>query len=189
MKRNAYDNNKIRRAIALSIPIILNVIIHHRRSGYEKIMHLLPTYELQSTPPIDNVFFTPLFLEHTGKRRRYVNADGRTFMFLRRRDLRKLASDKNLTISCNGYERPEDAIIDELTNRWVMSGKVPEECHNLKEFVETIELVEKTESKSNHPPLGESWCNYFFGFSESERASKSDTYVLAKYGLIPTEED
>ena len=188
MKRKAYDNNKIRRAIALSIPLVLSVIVHHRKNGYEKIMHLLPTYELQSSPPIDNVFFTPLFLEHTGKRRRYVNADGRTFLFLRRRDLRKLASDQNNLIALDGYERPEDSIIDELTNRWVMSGKVPEECKNLKEFVETIELVEKTESKKNHPPLGESWCNYFFGFSESERAAKSDTYSLVKFGLIPMED-
>lgn len=188
MKSDVYNNNKIRRAVALSIPIILNVIVHHRKAGYESIMHLLPAYELQSSPPIDNIYFVPLFLEQTGKRRRYVNADGRTFMYLRRKDLRKISSGKNIEIVHDGVTWPEDSVIAELTGRWVMTSKAPEECKNLTELIEVIELVEKTVSKANHPPVGEHWCNYFFGFSDSERAMKSSDYVLAKYSLIPTED-
>lgn len=185
MNLSEEERNRIRCSVALSVPLVLNYITHPDPDRYQSISHMVPTYELCGIPPEAEIdpYFTPWKLSDTGKKRVYVNSNGYRIRFLTYAMVKKF-KDSMFEIYGKGEGELVQKLIDCLGSRWVvMKGGLDKNGDWLK-FVNSLVVVEKNESRDNHPPVGDGMyavLDAFFG-------TPADGQVIQNFFIDPMKE-
>lgn len=141
------QDNTIRCAIALSVPIVLNYLADPKnRTKIDPIRHLLPSYILDIPSRSNKTispYFCPMNLKDTGKRRVYINSDGYRIRYITAKMLNRFKQ------TAENFEDVKSV----YSNRWIiMNGDLI--SGNFKDFEKRIVVVQTECTKSNHPPLG-----------------------------------
>lgn len=153
MRKNI-DQNIIRRGVALTVPVILDVLAHGCKQGdLDSIKSYLPKYKLTGMHGSDaHPYFTPVDLKDTGKRRVYMNGNGYFIRYLTRKSVRAILDDLRTNHNSNVTE---NVFYQFFANRWVViKGNGYKSLNSFGDFINSILLIESNASKQNRPPCG-----------------------------------